>query len=175
MRFQTIKVKAIYHKDQLCDEFKNSKYPLPDNLRNGRNVAIILGYLEFFCCFASFAFYIRRRSKVILTLMILNFLFTVIGFYSKIKLSYWGLLTHATYTISVIGALYIYIFIDYALTSDMDNDPAETAEDEAEKGVQSLNQTVILLITSLPMLSLFIMGIYSCFLAIQIENELESR
>lgn len=117
-----MRVKDIYFKDKLCDEFRNSKYPMPENIRRGRNVAIVLGYIEFLCCIASLAFYFRRRAKIILVLIIFNFIFTAIGFAAKLNLSYCGLLTHATYTISVIGAFYVYIFIDYALVGAQNND-----------------------------------------------------
>ena len=105
-------------KERLNDEWKTSKYPLPDNLRIARNLALRLSIVEFVCCISSLAFYMRRRSRLILFLIVFNFIFTCIGLRAKMKLSYWGLLIHATYTISVIGGFYIYIFIDYAMTSD---------------------------------------------------------
>ena len=112
----------------------------------------------------------RRRSRIILILIVFNFIFTAVGFYAKMRLSYWGLLAHATYTVSVIGAFYVYILIDFAL--DKDSSPAGG---ESEQGTKSMGQTVIMLITSLPMLSLFIMGLFSLYLAVQIEKELDSR
>ena len=36
-------------------------------------------------------------------------------------------------------------------------------------------ETLILLFTSIPLLALFIMGIYSCVLAIMVEEELDAR
>jgi len=118
MQFKRLKIEEIYLKDRLNDEWKTSKYPLPENLRIGRNLALKLSIVEFVCCFSSLAFYVRRRSRLIMALIVLNFLFTCVGLSAKTKLSYWGLLIHATYTISVIGGFYIYIFIDYAMTAD---------------------------------------------------------
>jgi len=118
MLFKRLKIEEIYLKDKLNDEWKTSKYPLPDNLRIARNLALKLSIVEFVCCFSSLAFYMRRRSRLILAMIIFNFIFTCVGLNAKTKLSYWGLLIHATYTISVIGGFYIYIFIDYAMTKD---------------------------------------------------------
>jgi hypothetical protein len=136
---------------------------MPENLRIGRNRAIKLSLMEVICCFLSLAFYMRRRSRIILVLIIGNAIATILGFISKMRLSYCGLLAHAMYTISVIGGLYIYIFIDNAFRETPGN----------ESG--SLSQTIIMVITSLPLLGLFVMGIYSCVLAIMIEDELDAR
>ena len=93
----------------------------------------------------------------------MNFLATGLGINSKLKLSYCGLLSHAIYTISVIGGFYIYIFLDYFLKSSPDTDN------------NGLGSSLILLVTSLPLLGLFAMGIYSCVLAIMVEEELDAR
>lgn len=118
MQFKRLKIEEIYFKEKLNEEWKSSKYPLPNNLRIARNLSLKLSVVEFICCLSSLAFYMRRRSRLILALIVFNFIFTCIGLNAKLKLSYWGLLTHATYTISVIGGFYIYIFIDYAMTAD---------------------------------------------------------
>ena len=118
LKFQRVKIEKIYFPDLLCNQFKNSRYPMPDNIVKARNQAIILGFVEFFCCILSFFLYSRRRSRIILAFLLFNIFATCIGFYSKLKLSYWGLLFHSSYTISVIGGVYIYIVIDYFLTSD---------------------------------------------------------
>jgi len=93
---------------------------LPENIKRARNTAIILGAIELLCCFTSFFLYEIRRSRIIISFLIFNLLATFFGFYQKIRLSYWGLLAHATYTISIIGGFYIYIFIDYFLTRNSD-------------------------------------------------------
>ena len=118
LRFERIKIEKVYFPEFLCKEFKNSRYPMPNNIVKARNMAIILGFVEFFCCFLSFFLYSRRRSRIILAFLLINILASCIGFYSKLKLSYCGLLFHSSYTISVIGGVYIYIIIDYFLTSD---------------------------------------------------------
>ena len=99
-------------------------------------------------------------------MIIANILATIGGFLAKVKLSYWGLIGHAIYTISVIGGFYIYIFVDNAFKSD--NYPI-TDESPA------LSETAIMIITSLPFLGLFSMGIYSVVLATRVEEELEER
>jgi len=102
----------------LCDDFKTSKHPMPENIRKARNTGIIIGFVELFLSLSAFAFYARRRSRLILGLIIMTILFTILGFIVKVRLSWCGLLIHALYTISVIGGFYIYIFIDYFATND---------------------------------------------------------
>ena len=121
LRVRRVRIKEIYFKDHICDEFKNSRYPLPENIRKSRNYAIRLGLIEFMCCIASLAFYARRRSRIILALIVMTWFSTAFGFLSKLQLSYFGLLAHACYTISVLGGFYIYIMIDYAFGTDRTN------------------------------------------------------
>jgi hypothetical protein len=118
LRMRRVRIKEIYFKEHICEEFKNSRYPLPENIRRARNTAIRLGALELVCCIASLAFYARRRSSLILALIVMTWMSTALGFYSKLKLSYYGLLTHACFTISILGGFYIYIMIDYAFGTD---------------------------------------------------------
>lgn len=116
IRFRREVIKEVYFRNKLCDEFKNSRYPMPENLRKGRNVAIILAFVEVVCCIASLIFYFRRRSKLIIVLIAFNWIATALGFYAKLRMSYCGLLTHAVYTISIIGGFYIYIIVDFIFT-----------------------------------------------------------
>jgi len=99
-------------------------------------------------------------------LILVTILATIGGFYAKVRLSYWGLLAHATYTISIIGGFYIYILIDMFLGSDTKS---------GGKSDGPMSNGAILLISSLPMLGLFAMGIYSCVLLILIDEELSAR
>lgn len=164
LAFKRIKVQQIYFKEYLCDEFRLSRYAIPENLRKARNIAIILAFLEFACCLLSFGFYDLRRSRVLLAIIILTTMTTIGGFYAKIKLSYWGILAHALYTVPIIGGFYIYIIFDFFFGTD-----------RQISGGSGLSDTFILLISSLPMVAIFFMGIYSVFLAIKIEEELEQR
>ena len=134
---------------------------MPENLRRGRNVAITLAWVEFACCILCFGFYDLRRSRVLLAIIILTLLETCLGLYAKVKLSYGGLLAHSTYNMSIIGGFYIYIMIDSVFGTD------------TKQG--GMSDFAILLVSSLPMLGLFIMGVYSCCLAIMVEKELEER
>lgn len=161
--FKRIKVEKIYFKEYLCDEFRLSRYPVPENLRQARNIAIILAFLEFACCMLSFGFYDLRRSRILLAIIILTSLTTMGGFYAKIKLHYWGILAHAMYTVPIIGGFYIYILFDYFFGTDRTTNGG------------GFSDTFILLISSLPMVAIFFMGIYSVYLAIKIEEELEQR
>jgi len=134
---------------------------MPEKIRKARNVAIVLAFIEVLCCCASFGFYDIERGKVILTLCICNCIATGIGIYSKLNLSYWGLLAHSCWTISIIGGFYIYIIIDICLRTDRDN--------------HGLSDTYVLLITSIPLFALFAMGIYSCVLLLMVDEELDQR
>lgn len=110
-----MKVKDIYFKQYLSEEFKNSEHALPDNIRKARNTAIMISFVEIILSIISIGFYVRRRSKAILALILVTIMATIYGFVSKVRLSYWGLLLHAVYTISIIGGFYIYIILDYFL------------------------------------------------------------
>jgi hypothetical protein len=162
-----VRIKEIYFKEHICEEFRNSRYPLPENIRKSRNVAIRLGLLELICCFASLLFYARRRSRVILALILMTWVSTALGFISKLRLSYCGLLAHACYTISVLGGFYIYIMIDYALGTDRQSSSQEDGS--------AIGDTAILIISSVPLLGLFVMGIYSLCLLIMMDDEMEAR
>ena len=91
---------------------------MPEKIRKARNVAIVLAAIEIICCVLSFGFYDLRRGRVVLAIVIVNCLATAGGIYSKLKLSYWGLLAHSCWTISVIGGFYIYIVIDLCFRTD---------------------------------------------------------
>jgi len=115
------------------DDFKNSRHPLPENIRASRNKSIMLIPFEVMCCFACFIFYVRRRNRLILALIVMNFIATMVGIYSKLTLSYFGLLAHACYAISFIGGFYVYIIIDYMLTSERRAKQAEAQFDKINK------------------------------------------
>ena len=170
LRYQRVQIEQIYYKEHLRDEFKSSRYPLPEDLKKARNMAIVLMWIELACCFMSFGFYIKRRSRVILFLIVCNFLATLLGVHAKLRLSYCALVAHAMYTISFIGGFYIYIMIDFAITED----GADLSQHDDHR-YQPINETIILIGTSIPLLALFLMGIYSIVLASKVEDELEAR
>ena len=125
-----------------------------------------MSLVEFFCCVASFAFYARRRSKIILFVIFMSFLATLFGFNAKIKLSFCGMLAHAGYCISIVGGFYIYILVDYFLTMD---------SEKIAPGDDRVSNTVALLVSSLPFVVLFISGIYTMCICLDIEKELDAR
>ena len=134
---------------------------MPEKIRKARNVAIVLAFVEILCCGLSFGFYDIERGRVVLALCVMNCVATGIGIYSKLQLSYWGLLAHSCWTISIIGGFYIYIIIDICLRTD--------------QKMNGLSDTYVLLITSIPLFALFSMGIYSCVLVLMVDEELEQR
>lgn len=143
---------------------------MTENIRKGRNNAIILAFIETFCCVACFGFYARRRSRILLALIIGTIMATAGGFYAKLKLSYSGLLAHACYTISVIGGFYIFIVVDAMFITRNKNNKESTQMKEG-----NLNDTAIMFATSIPMILLFAMGIYSLILVLRIDAEVEAR
>jgi heme/copper-type cytochrome/quinol oxidase subunit 2 len=141
---------------------------MPENLRKGRNVAIILGFVEMVCCLASLAFYMNRKSRLIIVLIVMNWFATALGFYAKLRLSYCGLLSHAIYTISIIGGFYIYIIVDFIFTYKKYNT-------DLNSDIEPMSQTIIQILTTVPFLAMFFMGIYSVVLSFKVEDELEER
>lgn len=156
----------IYFREHICDEFMHSRYPIPDKIMRARNRAIQLGFIELICCLACLIFYERRRSRIILFLIVMTWISTAFGFHSKLTLSFYGLLGHSCFTISVLGGFYIYILIDLALGTERN-----MGQDDGG----GLNDTTILVITSLPFLFLFMMGMYTLRLVFLIDEELDAR
>jgi len=130
-------------------------------------MGIIMSFAEFICAFLSVALYGVRRSRLILAVDAANLIFVSIGFLARLKLSFWGLVAHSAYMISVIGGFYIYIFIDYYLGTD--------GHVKKKLGMNHLSDAAVMLIASLPMFMLFLMGIYSCALLLKLDAELEAR
>ena len=100
---------------------------------------------------------------------------TLVGIFAKLNLSYCGLLSHASYTISVIGGFYIYIIFENVMRASRDREVSEEDSKGAALGMVKEGDTSILILTSLPMLSLFFMGIYSLVLVLRIDDELDAR
>ena len=80
-----------------------------------------------------------------------------------------GLIAHSTYMISVIGGFYIYIMIDYLIRRNQD------LKGRGYNNDGNLNETTVMFLTSLPLLFLFIMGVYSLVLLLKVDEELEAR
>ena len=100
------------YRDKLLPMYRESRFPLPQNIVTTRNRSIILGFMELFLDVASLYFYIRRRGGVVLAITILNFLMFGLGMWATVKLHYYGIMSHAIYGISIVGGFYIFIIID---------------------------------------------------------------
>ena len=100
------------------DEFRHSKHPLPENIKNSRNLAIILSVIELVCAIVAIGLYAMRRSKIVLVIVAIAILACGLGLYAKITLSYWGLFAHAAITISVMGGFLIYLIIEASVGSE---------------------------------------------------------
>ena len=131
-----------------------------------RNIAINITIVEAICDFASIFFYIRRRSRLVLAIDILNFLFVFIGLYGKLTLSYFALASHALYTLSIVGGFYIYIMIDSYIVEHLNQEHLHQHQ---------MSQFKVLLLSSLPLLGIFAIGIISCILFLRLDEELEHR
>ena len=125
---------------------------------------------------ASFVFAVRERAKIVFFLCFMTVFSTLGGFYSKLTLSYSGLLLHGCYCISFIGGFYIYIIIDMLLTMDSGHRTNINTDDIKNGKVTKIgNDTLILLLSSLPLFGLFVMGIYSVVLVFKLDEEYEAR
>ena len=168
MVFEQIAIENVYFKSYLRDEFRSAQNPLPDDLRRARNVAIIVSAFEFIFAGLAAVEYSVRRNRLLIVFTFLNLIFVGCGLMAKLTLSYCGLILHSTYMISIIGGFYIYIMINALINSGKEREGRGLNE-------QNLNETTIQIIQSLPLLLLFIMGIYSLVLFLKVDSELEAR
>lgn len=114
--------------EYLKEEYKDTRHPLPKNITNLRNMAINLSIVEIVCDFLSILFYVRRRSRLVLAIDILNFFFVFLGLYGKLTLRYIPLMAHALYTLSVVGGFYIYILIDSYMVEYLHQEKLNTGQ-----------------------------------------------
>ena len=59
INFEKVKLEKIYFKEMIDSEFR--RYPMPDNIRKHRNIAIILIAFQIVCAISSLALYLRRK------------------------------------------------------------------------------------------------------------------
>ena len=119
-----IQYDKIYFQEKLLPAWRNSNHPLPGQIVTTRNTKILLCYLEIVMdCFA-IMFSIIRRSKVNTAFTIGNLLFLMLGIWSTMKLHFWGLVAHATYSIAMVGGYVIYKVIDTIVIENMDQEAA---------------------------------------------------
>jgi hypothetical protein len=163
MRFERVKQDDIYFKKCLGDDFKYSKYAIPENLRKTRNVAIVLSFVEIVCSILAIAFYIRRRSRIILIIIVLTFISSLFGLWAKIRLNFWGIVIHAGFTIAIIGGFCIYIVVDAAFGTD------------SNQKTGGMNEYLVLFLLSIPLLIILACGIYSLCLMFILDEEIEER
>lgn len=97
-----------------------------------------------------------------------NFIFWGVGMWASLKLSYWGLLAHSLYGISIVGGFYAYILIDGLIMSNKD----ENLKDDDDG---QMNRFAVRIFSSLPHLGILLTAIYSCVLLLRLDKELESR
>ena len=102
----------------------------------------------------------------------LNAIATIIGFYSKLRLFYYGLVFHSVYCISIMGGFYLYTLIDFFLLYDERN---KKANDPRRAGKYALSDSNVMLVYSLPLLGLFLMGLFSVYLLIKVDREIDER
>lgn len=117
---------------------------------------------------ASLYFYIRRRGGVVLVVTLFNFLFWGIGMWATMRLHYYGIMSHAIYSLSVVGGFYIFIIID-AIIADAKNYSAANQDDG------QMSRVGVRILSSLPHLGIFMMGIYSLILLLRLDDEIDQR
>lgn len=161
-RVEMARAGDVYLGSWLGEEFALPKQRMTEELRKKRNIGIVLSIIEFVCCIGSVGFYVRERSRLILGVICVAAVAAIIGSWARLCLSWWGLFIHAATTIAVIGAFTIYSVVDSFLSSD--HEPME-----------GLGKGVIVFLSTLPMLFLFLMGVYSLILLLLVDEELERR
>lgn len=124
--------------------------------------------MELFLDLASLYFYIRRRGGLVLALTIFNFLMWGLGLWATLKLHYYALLAHAVYGLSVVGGFYIFIIID-AIIAD------SKAIEMSDQDDGQVSRLWVRIISSLPHLGIFFMGIYSLVLLLRLDDEMSQR
>ena len=72
------------YKEYLCEDWRNPRFPMPEDIKAARNFSIKLMIPEIICSLAAFALYEVRRSRLVLALNFANFVFTAIGIRSKL-------------------------------------------------------------------------------------------
>lgn len=127
-----VAIENIYYKEYLCEDFRNSRFPMPEDIKRARNLAITLAIPEIICSLAAFGLYEVRRSRLVLALNFANFVFTAVGINAKLKLDYYGLMAHGTYCCAIIGGFYIYILIEFFLTHDRESGTSHKRDDKAK-------------------------------------------
>ena len=142
---------------------------MPENIRRTRNIALVLSIFEVFLSLAMILFYVRRRSRSMLLLFVFTILATIGGLYAKICLNQYGLMIHAIYSVSILGGFYIYVIIGHFLTESISK--SEEEDEKNNHAMSPASKLVMLFITSFPLLGLFIMGIYSLILLLNILEE----
>lgn len=124
--------------------------------------------MEAFLDIASLYFFVRRRGGVVLAITIFNFIFWGVGMWSTMKLHFYGLMAHAVYSMSVVGGFYIFILVDAVIADEREIEMAN--QDDGQ-----MSRVAVRIISSLPHLGIFLMGIYSLVLLLRLEDELEAR
>ena len=96
-------------------------------------------------------------------MIVANAVATFIGFYSKIKLHFYGLLFHTMYVIAIMGGFYVYIIIDFLLLFE---ERGKEGHEVDRTGKNALSDSNVMIFYSLPLLFLFLLGLFSCYLLI---------
>ena len=122
---------------------------------------------------AAFGVYEVRRARIILAMNVITCIVTACGIWSKLTVSYWGLMLHGFFMCCVLGGFFIYIYIEYFLTADRSNGTHDLRDEEIRK--EAMGDTSVQVLISLPLLLLFAMGIVSLRLFCRIDEIYEER
>jgi hypothetical protein len=133
----------MYYPELIDAEYRLK--PIPEDVRKNRNLAIIILKLYTVCLILSLGLFIKRRSRIILAGFLSALVFNIIGYIGVLRMRLFHLFVYSFFTVTVIGAFYVYLLIDYFIKPDKD----------------SLSDSIVMFILSLPFLLIFVSGIHS--------------
>ena len=166
IRLRTVKLDKIYLKDYIEDDFKN--HPIPESIRCHRNYSLFFISFQILFAFASLIIYLRQRSRVILIASIMSIALSIIGLIGTIRVNSAMMFTHSFFCVSVFGAFYVYLILEMIFLRQ----PTST---QPLSGEESLSDTAVKFLYSIPYLVVFIVGCHSIYLFNLVFDERKAR
>ena len=70
-------------------------------------------------------FMVMRQSRVTIIFTIGNLIFLIMGIWATIRLHFWGLVAHATYSIAFVGGYVVFKVFDTMIYMNLDREAAD--------------------------------------------------
>jgi hypothetical protein len=137
---------TILFENMITNLTKFKKYP--KSLQQKRNTLIYLTFLQMLFSIFGMLYILFRRSFIYLLINMLTMILAICGVYGSATLKSIFLFIHCVFTTSITAAFFIFQLFDFALAND-------TAYGENKR----VNDTLVLLIFSIPY-------VYDCFVGV---------